>query len=303
MDEFEARLEKMFGPYKKSRQFQEHCWELYRKHKEEITELVRWRTLLHIKPASHADGAIAFLIERAKKLRGRGWKSVVDEIMRKIVELPPGMWETYLQAIVRRHEQQLIDELLKGEGKRYHPVDVLQRKRREIEEYLETLERFMKQGRIAMLTAPPAEYLPDWFFIARPENEFYQNEKLEYAIIPLIEHEKAEENEKARILNKLNALLEKHTWRAFYLGHLRPLLEELKVLVKEELELSTKDERTAHIEQARKLDDILSGRLHQEKRFLADLKAIILKASVPSKEIHEEALRLVALLENILSKE
>ncbi|MEK6846087.1 MAG: hypothetical protein AABY26_04965, partial [Nanoarchaeota archaeon] len=97
-DEFNRKTK----AFRSTKQYQEYCWNIYRKDKALIKEFVKWRTFLNIDPDknSAADSGLGYLVEQVHKHHPFRWKSVLNKIMNGMKKYPPGFYQTYLEIYV-----------------------------------------------------------------------------------------------------------------------------------------------------------------------------------------------------------
>jgi hypothetical protein len=289
MDErFWQEFRKRTAQFESSPSFQKWCWEVYNKNKVAIELLVKYRTLLNFKPGGVQDAGLSYLIMKTKEYHPMRWRGLLKQIMEHASHLPHEIVETYLLLIAKKHQLKSLGLQLKGQEVAYYPDNVLSGTANQIKLYVGDLEKdiknypniFMKRK----MHAPPSEYLPDWYFIARPEHDFYKKENLAIVNQDLLEKEFVATNKRAVLVNELNDLLLKHAWPnpkiVLAIKNVKYLAKRIKIEKVQEIELKTKT--SAEWVARRRVEMVLNLKEQKDTvRKIRDLKG------VPSREVYE----------------
>lgn len=303
-NEFEKRTKALHS----TKQYQEYCWNVYQKNKVLIKELIKWRIFLNIDPVkdSNADSGLGYLIYQVHKHHPFRWKSMLNKIMNGMKEYPPGFYQTYLQTFISKYELEYVQTKVKaGKGDEHYSQDILEQRVKGLEDYMPVLDRLLQtKRRIEGLHSPPAEYLPEWLFVAVPENEFYQDEKLEKVIQPLIDQEIAEDNKGLVKINELHLLLSKHAWNT---SSVRSIFNYLKVLsqkILEEIEKRKTLKSKIGLEEAHKQQKEIDRTVLKELVLTQKIeKAYGKDVVIPSKDAHQRVQTLIDDLKKDIAHE
>ena len=305
-------LRKKVKNYESSKEYQDYCWKVYHKNEDFIKQLIKWRTILNIKPGSTGDKAIAFFIHRLWQKHSFKWKIILRRMMMSVLAHPPGMYSTFLSIYMNRYEMSMLKDIIAGNEDKYyvsrdriHSKEKLSKRLQLLEDYdKKYATKFLKEGKIVPLSSPEIEFLPEWYFIARPTNKFYQDKNLEAIIQPLIEREIAEDNIKLKYVNKLNELFQKH---AFQTTHLKKALNYLKgigkfILLEIKFRKELKEEKD--LNKVKTIENKIKKNIIAQKLVLKEIEEKLTKGTiVPNKEIHEKVTSLMDKLKSTIKKE
>ena len=180
-DEKLALLRQRVADYEATEEYQDHCWQTYRKFEMFVRELVKWRTVLNVEPGSSADKAISFFIHRIWHRHGsERWPVLMHRFLVTTTFLDPGMYSTFLSVYVGKYTISMVEDLLAGkEDEHYVSRDRIY-DRAYLTDWLSKLKwfdekgpSFLKEKKVIPMISPPIEFLPEWYYIARPTNRFY----------------------------------------------------------------------------------------------------------------------------------
>jgi len=304
-------LKSKVANYESSKKYQDYCWKVYHKNEVFIKELIKWRTVFNIKPGSTADKALAFFIHKIWQEHGIKWRTVISNYMAAVRAHPPGMYSTFLAIYLNKYSIRMIEELLAGKvdkhyvsKDRIYSQDYLTKWLQTSKKFDANRKTFLEKKKVIAFSSPPIEFLPEWYFIARPSNKFYQDENLEIIIRPLIDNEIAEDKIKTKIINQLNELLQKH---AFQTVQVKKTLRHLKVismnfhleLILRELIRSEKD-----LDKVKKIEKRIEREILIQQESLEKAEKCLLKQTViPDKLLHEKVYSIINKLKTIIQKE
>ena len=274
--------------------FQKMCWDIYRKHEKEIKLLIKYRTLLNFKPGKVRDAGLAYLIMKTKEYHPMRWRGILKEIMQHASQLPHEIVQTYLLLIVKKHELKSLDLQIKGQETAHYPDNILKKDMSEIKLYIGDLEKDIKNyPKIFMerkLHSPPPKYLPMWYFVARPEHDFYKKENLAIVNQDLLEKEFAKTNKRATLVNELHDLFLKHSWTSpevtLAIKNIKYLAKRIRIEKAQEIELK---ERTSVQWVARRRVEMVLN-LEEQKD---TLRKIRITKGVPNREIYDKIHRIL----------
>lgn len=288
MSDLEKRFQQDVAKMKSSQEFQNYCWQVYTRNKEIVKEFVKTRQYLNITPGSRKDTALGLVFAKVKEYHSIRWKRFFRAIVRGISKIPTGHWETYLMVFVNKYELRHHVDSLSGKSKQIFSEDLIKKSISSIEKFIPYVQQALKDGKIIPLTGPNADMLPDWYFIARPENEFYKSEQLERIIVPLINKEIAADHEKAHKLVELHRYMATHVWEPFFKKQVEPILGKLKKEVEEEIRLREHLKREKDIKEARQDQKQLEKAVRHQKALLQGLNRVMTRTNIPSKEIQDK---------------
>jgi REP element-mobilizing transposase RayT len=291
MEEFQRRVRQTVS----SKEYQKWAESVYRKNKALIKELVEWRALYRIKIQSDEDQSVSYLISRVKAKYRITWRGKLDEIKEKAFRESKGMPRNFLNLCINDlYAEEVKKDIKKGgkkiPGNRQLAKPQLERLLKNIEDSRKFMIERQQEGTEIRLFPVAPEYLPIWYFIARPENEFYRNEFLEKGLEPLIRHEKAEDAAKLRSLNEINALFKKYTYKKYYQKTIYPKLKQIADWVKEEYALRDKIRREAGISVVDQHRIRIKELIHQQEEEWDRLKSLIINniEFMPDKKTQDE---------------
>jgi len=287
----------------RSREYQEYCWQVYRKYKAQIKELIKWRTMFNLQHNSNEDMAIGYIISRFSVKHKLQWKHKFEEIMVRAEQLPNGMWKTYLQTIVNELRKEHLAEQAAGISPSHYPQGELLKYAADNQRYLDYVRQKYEFGEVLDLVGPPPKEMPEWYYIATSENEFYHQEQLEAVIQPLIAAEEHADNQKVQLLNHLNHLLEKHAWKSFYEQKVKPRLDVLRKGVEAELKLRQRIQHEPSAEAVHKLDVQLKQNLDLQETEFSHVVSEIHSITLADLNIHGQVTELLKRIATILRKE
>jgi hypothetical protein len=306
-------LKSKVANYESSKKYQDYCWKVYRKNEVFIKEFIKWRTLFNIKPKSTADKALAFFIHKIWQEHGFRWKGIIYNFMVAAMSHPPGMFTTYLSVYLNKYKMGMVEELLAGKMNKHYvskdrvySKDYLTRWLQNLKNLDKNSLKILKQKKIIALSSPPIEFLPEWYFIARPTNKFYQDENLEAIIKPLIEKEIAEDNIKFKYINKLNELLNKHAFKTMHSKKAIEYLKSVAGLVSTEMEFRKKIKDEDGLKKVKELEEDIETQIIGQKILLKKIKEKLSmrnEHSIMNKEVHEKVQSLLNKIETIIKKE
>ncbi len=295
-DEFNRRTK----AFRSTKQYQEYCWDVYRKNKALIKEFVKWRTFLNIDPDkdSTADSGLGYLVEQVHKHHLFRWKSVLNKIMNETKKYSPGLYQTYLLKYVDNYYLEYLNARIKeGKGDEHNNLEYMKSMAESLVKMAAILDRYLKAGKISFLMGPPAEYLPEWLMVAVPENKFYQEEKLEKVIQPLIDQEIAEDNKELIKINELHLLLSKHAWNTSSTRSMLNYLRALSQKILEEIEGRKTLKFKIGLEEAHKQQEAIKRIVLREVVLVKKIEnAYGKEVVIPSKEVHQ---RVQALIDDL----
>jgi len=306
-------LKSKVADYHSSKQYQDYCWKVYRKNEVFIKELIKWRTLLNIKPKSTADTTLAFFIHKVWQEHKIRWKGVINNFMVAVRSHPPGLYTTFLSIYLNKYKIKMVEDLLAGNDKKHYVSRDRTYSKDYLTKWLQTLNnldknslKMLKQKKVIAFSSPPIEFLPEWYFIARPENKFYQDENLDAIIEPLIEKEIVEDSIKSKLVNELNELLNKYAFKTMHSKKSILLLKSLGKSILAEIELRTEMKKEDDLRKVKTLEEKIRDKIIGHKIFLKKIEEGITKRGenvIPDKKIHEKVHNIINKLKTTIKKE
>jgi len=306
MDDKLAHLKERVANYEASEEYQDNCWQTYRRFEIFVRELVKWRMVLDIEPGSSADKAISFFIHRIWQRHGsERWPYLMHRfLVSTTLSLDPGMYSTFLSVYVGKYTISMVEDLLAGKEDEHYVSRDRTYDRAYLTDWLKTLKKFdekgpsyLKEKKIIPMVSPPIEFLPEWYYIARPTNRFYQEEDLEPEIEPVVTRKWAEDHPGSGLINELNEMLQKrtlptkHVLKALeHLGNLGTYISgESKLRKEREAEL---DEDEIHVK-----DIGIKIILKAQRDCLDNMqKSLAKQTGVPVKELYDRMWAIVSEL-------
>ena len=304
-------LRQKVSDHESTEQYQQYCWKVFRQNEAHIRELVRWRITLNIEPRSTADKALAFFIHKLSQRHGERWKVLLNRFMVATRTHPPGMHSTFLMSYITQYEIWMVEELLSGKEDEHYVSRDKTYSRKYLLNWLEALKRidgyfpeYMSEGKVMAFSCPPIEFLPQWYFVARPTNKFYEAEGLEPAVAQLVSEHDGENHAKADLLNRLNFLLRKHAYQSM---HVRKALERL-VEIGEEIgsEMASRKKLgiDTHSEQIAAIKNDFVGTLRRQRELVEDVEISLGKETVvPDKTINDRVGETMSELKTMIEME
>jgi hypothetical protein len=287
----------------RSREYQEHCWQLYRRYNAKIKELIKWRIMFNLQFNSNEDMAIGYIIFRLSVKHKLQWKRKFEEIMVRAEQLSNGLWKTFIQTIVNELRKEHLAEQVAGTSQSPYTADALPQYTASNQRYLDYVRQKYKAGVVLDLVGPPPKEMPDWYFIASSENEFYHQEQLEAVIQPLIAAEEHADNQKIQLLNQLNHLLEKHAWKSFYEQKVKSLLTNLRKGVEAELKLRQRIQHEGNIQKVHQLNTQLKQNLDTQETEFSHIVRELHDTNIADPGIHSQVDQLLQRIAQIIRRE
>ncbi|MBW3005006.1 hypothetical protein KY310_04190 [Candidatus Woesearchaeota archaeon] len=213
--------------------------EMYDRNLEQISELVIWRRLFRIPAGSYFDRAVAYIIHVLVLKYPKNWKRELDAIKERMISLGYPKYLGYLGELVSSIFIAYFDKDFPSKDK----TEALIALRNYHTQQIGKCKEAQKAGKEIRFVAVPDEFLPDWYFIAMPENSRYQKHFVRLEPLrkkgPKVPPTDDETTLSKRITNfkALKYNFEHRSFQPKYVAILKELVDKLGNLITEEYAL------------------------------------------------------------------
>lgn len=221
----------------KGKSYTEQLRKIYHSNKDIIGILAHWRRIFRIRSRG-LDRGLAYLFEKIRQQHTIRWKSVINRMLRDIINKPhfmPSMigfmmYSHYSKDIEK--ELQALEEAGLGEKKRRTKKNMLAGSKESEELFKEAMEA----GKKLEVHGVPNEYLPEWYFVSGHEFPLYHDDWIK----PFLAQAKEREMDllqKERDLLRLLRNSRYSCWPEFFDKLIAPPLSQLERDYKEKMTL------------------------------------------------------------------